>query len=198
MPLVPPPPLQSAGIVTSTIPTVLPRKTRLKNYIPVSIVWNLVSNSLRRNRVPTDQYPFWILNVFHNRTVPGRFLDTKCVPQPDGSIRTVVYRKPTHTDLYVQWISNHPLSAKLSAVSSLFYRASVVCRNPDDLKAEQDYLTKVLSYNGYPSWAINKGRERLDKIHVIPYNSSDKSTKRKSYVVMNYITGLSERIRDIL
>ena len=27
------------------------------------------------------------------------FLDTKCIPKPDGQIRTVVYRKPTHTDL---------------------------------------------------------------------------------------------------
>ncbi len=88
------------------------------------------------------------------------FLDTKCVPQPNGTIRTIVYRKPTHTDLYVQWSSNHPLSAKLSVVSSLFYRASVVCRNPDDLKSEQDYITKVHSYNGYPLWAINKGKHR--------------------------------------
>ena len=71
----------------------------------------------------------------------------------------------------------------------------MVCRNPDDLKAEQDYLTKVLSYNGYPSWAINKGRERLDKIPVIPSNSSDKSTKRKSYVVMNYITETFSRLK---
>ena len=58
------------------------------------------------------------------------FLDTKCIPQPDGTTYTVVYRRPTHTDLYVQWDSNHPLCAKLSVVSSLYHsmhRASTVC-----------------------------------------------------------------------
>ncbi len=102
------------------------------------------------------------------KEIPGQdgsvpFLDTKCVPQPDGSIHTVVYRKPTYTDLYVQWESNHPLSAKLSVVSSLFYRASVVCRNAKDLEKEQEHLVTVLQYNGYPMWAINKGRNRSDR-----------------------------------
>ncbi len=78
------------------------------------------------------------------------FLDTNCIPQQDGNIHTVVYRKPTHTDLYVQWDSNHPLSAKLSVVSSLFHRASVVCRDENDLRKEQEHLETVLKFNGYP------------------------------------------------
>ncbi len=126
------------------------------------------------------------------------FLDTKCVPQPDGSIRTVVYRKPTHTDLYVQWNSHHPLSAKLSVVSSLFHRASVVCRHPEDLKMEYDHLTKVLGYNGYPLWAINKAKQKMDKPPTSSHVTGEKSSKSKSYVVMDYVKGLSERIRDIL
>ncbi len=127
------------------------------------------------------------------------FLDTRSVPQEDGSIRTIVYRKPTHTDLYVQWDSNHPLSAKLSVVSSLFHRANVVCRNENDLKSEQDYLSKVLEYNGYPKWAINKGKQRLEKLKTITSSTDnrDNTVKRNSYVVMDYVKGLSERIRDI-
>ena len=129
------------------------------------------------------------------------FLDTKCTPQPDGSIHTTVYRKPTHTDLYVQWDSNHPLSAKLSVVTSLFHRASTVCRNEQELKSEEDYLVKVLQYNGYPMWAINKGRNRHERQKhkdIINQTSSDKNNKKsKSFVVMSYFRGLSERIRDI-
>ena len=117
----------------------------------------------------------------------------------------MVYRKPTHTDLYVQWDSNHPLSAKLSVVSSLFHRASVVCRDENDLRKEQEHLVTVLKYNGYPEWFINKGRLRSEKKHSVDNqdksdntNSANGNVKHKSFVVMDYIRGLSERIRDIL
>ena len=40
------------------------------------------------------------------------FLDTIMMPQPDSSLLTSVYRKPTHTDLYLHWNSHHQLSAK--------------------------------------------------------------------------------------
>ena len=41
------------------------------------------------------------------------FLDTVVMPQPDGSLLTSLYRKPTHTDQYLQWNSHHHLSANL-------------------------------------------------------------------------------------
>ena len=39
------------------------------------------------------------------------FLDTIVIPQPDNSLLTTVYRKPTHTDLYLHWNSHHHLTA---------------------------------------------------------------------------------------
>ena len=44
------------------------------------------------------------------------FLDILVTPGKDGSISTSVYRKPTHTDLYLQWESHHPLSSKYSVI----------------------------------------------------------------------------------
>ena len=47
------------------------------------------------------------------------FLDTIVLPQPDNSLLTSAYRKPTHTDLYLQWDSHHHLSAKYSVINTL-------------------------------------------------------------------------------
>ena len=89
-------------------------------------------------------------------------------------------------------------------VSSLFHRASVVCRNEQELQKEQEHLQTVLQYNGYPKWAINKGRlrsEKKDKSNSDNDNNSVNSgqkAKHKSFVAMDYVKGLSEQIRDVL
>ena len=41
------------------------------------------------------------------------FLDTLVTIQPDNTFSTSVYRKPIHTDLYLQWDSNHHITAKV-------------------------------------------------------------------------------------
>ena len=46
------------------------------------------------------------------------FLGTLTKPTPN-SIESIVYRKPTHTDRYLDYNSNHPISAKLSVISTL-------------------------------------------------------------------------------
>ena len=46
-------------------------------------------------------------------------LDTIVMPQPDNSLLTSVYRKPTLTDLYLHWNSHQHLSAKFSVINTL-------------------------------------------------------------------------------
>ena len=62
---------------------------------------------------------------------PGRdcsipFLDTKDTPGPNNTIHTKVYRKPTHTDQYLHWDSNHFITPKNSVHNTLAHRAKVV------------------------------------------------------------------------
>ena len=51
------------------------------------------------------------------------FLDILITPNEEGRLETSVYRKPTHTDQYLQWDSHHPISSKYSVVGTLYHRA---------------------------------------------------------------------------
>ena len=91
------------------------------------------------------------------------FLDTIVKPEVDGSLSITVYRKPTHTDQYLQWDSHHNLSAKFSVFNTLSHRAQTVCSNPELLKKEKEHLRKVLTKCKYPKWALDKVEKRLSK-----------------------------------
>ena len=60
------------------------------------------------------------------------FLDT--LPKPKGEeISVSVYRKPTHTDKYLDFNSSHPISANWAVVRALMDRAENVCSDPEIL-----------------------------------------------------------------
>ena len=69
---------------------------------------------------------------------------------------TSVYRKPTHTDQYLQWDSHHPISAKYSVVGTLYHRAKTISSNSDKLHKEDAHLTRALGDCKYPRWAVNR------------------------------------------
>ena len=68
-------------------------------------------------------------HIKFNIELPGTggipFLDTLTKPTPN-SIESTVYRKPTHTDRYLDYNSNHPISAKLPVIHSLIHKAKQV------------------------------------------------------------------------
>ena len=47
------------------------------------------------------------------------FLDTLTPQGPDGTLITMVYRKPTHTDQYQHWDSHHSITNKYSIYNTL-------------------------------------------------------------------------------
>ena len=57
------------------------------------------------------------------------FLDTLVTPQKYGTLTTSVYRKPTHTDLYLQRDSHHNLACNYSVINTLTHRPKTVCSN---------------------------------------------------------------------
>ena len=68
------------------------------------------------------------------------FLDILITPREDGSLKTTVFRKPTHTDLYLQWDSNHTITSKYGVVDTLHHRAQVICSSPELLQQEEKHL----------------------------------------------------------
>ena len=79
------------------------------------------------------------------------FLDVLVTPNEDGSLNSTVFRKPTHTDLYLQWDSHHTLPSKYSVIGTQLHRAKTTCSNPQLLKQEEDHLYTALSRCKYPA-----------------------------------------------
>ena len=84
------------------------------------------------------------------------FLDILIIPGREGKLDTTVYRKPTHTDLYLQWDSHHNIPAKYSVIGTLLHRAKTICSSPQHLQKEEQHLTSALKKWKYPTWALNK------------------------------------------
>ena len=91
------------------------------------------------------------------------FLDTIVKPEADDSLSITVYRKPIHTDQYLQWDSHNNLSAKFSVINTLSHRAKTVCSSPELLQQEREHLRKALSQCKYPKWALDNVEKRLNK-----------------------------------
>ena len=76
------------------------------------------------------------------------FLDTLIQRNSDNTISVRVYRKPRHTDQYLEFTSLHLARAKKSVITSLFDRAKNIISNPSDQDKDENHLTAVLQANG--------------------------------------------------
>ena len=125
------------------------------------------------------------------------FLDVQVTPQTDGTLSKSVYRKPTHTNQYLQWDNHHSISAQYSVISTLFHRAKEVCSTKQQLKEEQDHIQQALTLCRYPRWALNRV-EKKTRISKQSRNhgkrlkdSNTKSNIRRTHITIPYSRGLS-------
>ena len=118
------------------------------------------------------------------------FLDILITPKEDGSLKTTVYRKPTHTDLYLQWDSNHTITSKCGVVGTLHHRAKVICSSPELLQQEEKHLHQTLTRCKYPEWALKRARiiskTRKAKKNKNSARDSSSSLTQKPYMVVPY------------
>ena len=130
-----------------------------------------------------------------DRSLP--FFDLMITPKEDVRLSTTVYRKPTHTDLYLQWDSHHFISSKYSVVGTLHHRAKTICSS-HQLLQQEDHLSRVLTRCKYPTWAINRVKIKMRtpaQKKSIKNNANNQKNSQKPYIVVPYYQGLSESIK---
>ena len=127
------------------------------------------------------------------------FLDTLVTAKEDGSLSTSIYRKPTHTNQYLQWDSHHSIANKYSVINSLLHRATNICPNQDQLKEELTYVERALTTCKYPSWAIQrmKLKKNTPKQNRNTNRSNRSNNTNRTSITVPYNKGLSESFKNI-
>ena len=101
------------------------------------------------------------------------FLDIDIYRRTDGTLGHKVYRKPTHTNLYLQQNSHHHPAQKQSILTSLIHRARAIC-DEDSLPQELEFLSLVFKNNGFKYRQIQRALlpktsgSRTKKINLRP------------------------------
>ena len=111
--------------------------------------------------------------------------------QSDGSIKTTVYRKQTHTDKYLDFNSHNPISNKIAVVRTLYHRATTHTTG-SALSTELSHVKSSLLKNGYPKSLIDR--------HTRPIQVKDKEEEKdpRATICLPYVRGTSEVLRRIL
>ncbi|XP_038066508.1 uncharacterized protein LOC119736566 [Patiria miniata] len=117
------------------------------------------------------------------------FLDVLISKRADGSLGHSVYRKPTHTDRYLNARSFHPPSVKTSVNRTLLRRAHIIS-DDEHLQSELKHLNKVLRDNGY--------RPKNHSLAPDSSMSQTLNTPDMPVAVLPYIGHASHKIQRIL
>ena len=88
-------------------------------------------------------------------------MDTLVTRESNNTFSTTVYRKPTHTDQYLHWDSNHHITAKQSVCNTLAHRAKVVSSSQGTLDKELQHIKTTLQACQFPKWALNQWHHRF-------------------------------------
>ena len=122
-------------------------------------------------------------------------LDVLLLRNNDGTLDTKVYRKPTHTNQYMNFNSSQPLQHKLGVIRTLNHRADTNVTRKEDRLEEKKLIQDVLAVNDYPEWT-HKVVARRETRESIPRSSNAPNT-RKGHVALPYIPGVTESLQRL-
>ena len=103
------------------------------------------------------------------------FLDTLVTIESNNTFTTSVYRKPTNTDQYLHWDSNHFITAKQSVYNTLAHRAKIVSSNQEALDKELLHIRRALQACQFPNWALNQLQHKFQRNNQTSQDNNHKS-----------------------
>ena len=132
------------------------------------------------------------------------FLDTLVTIQPDNTFSTSVYRKPTHTDQYIHWDSNHHITAKQSVFNTLAHRAKTMSSTQENLDKELLHIKTALHHCQFPDWALNQWQHKFNHPNQAPVssttNTNNNPTNNNNYkttIVVPYIPQTADKFKKL-
>ena len=131
------------------------------------------------------------------------FLDTLVTVQPDNTFSTSVYRKPTHTDQYLHWDSNHHITAKQSVFNTLAHRAKTVSSTQDNMDKELSHIKTALHHCQFPAWALNQWEHNFNHPNQAPTSNNNNlhnnptNNNYKTTIVVPYISNTAEKFKKL-
>ena len=116
------------------------------------------------------------------------FLDVLLKKKQNGALSHTVYRKPTHTNRYLNANSHHHPAQFFSVAKSLAYRSQHLT-DKDHYKNEINTLKNVLKNNGYQRKTIEKALNHSQK--------TERKTETNK-IFLPYIKGTTDKIGRVL
>ena len=129
------------------------------------------------------------------------------VSRNNGAISVDVYRKPTHTDRYLDFNSHHDKKHKESTAATLLHRALNLPNTSEGKERELNHVYAALESNGYPSKFIRdlQNKKTRPSPNLSPeelvgmfFNLVEPSESRKSFASLPYIKGVTEPFTRVL
>ena len=135
-----------------------------------------------------------VLNSFHEKikftyeyeqSNTISFLDVLVTRSNDGTLQTSVYRKQTHTDVYLNWNAHAPTTWKISTIRSLVKRAFSISSTETALNHKLSHLQKVFTtFNNYPNKVVDNiiNTERTQTVNTL--NEEDQPLENNETVTL--------------
>ncbi|XP_054748732.2 uncharacterized protein LOC129254302 [Lytechinus pictus] len=144
------------------------------------------SNFLIQHLNSQHEHIKFTMEIENEGSIP--FLDTKITRTAQGSLSYQVYRKPTHTDRYLNYCSFHHPSVLRSINKTLVERAHEVSDQIHP-RGELENIKRVLKCNNYPSHKI---------CTELPPSWNPHAEQPKARVVLPYLGVACYKIQRIL